>query len=440
MKNICRRDFLSLMAGSAVFGALSASLPGYANIINSNNGKKPNILILFTDDQRFDTIHTLGNKKIITPNMDSLVKKGVTFNNAYIMGSMLAAVCAPSRGMLMTGRTLFHCPNCASWRTINTIPFTDEGKEIISFPELFRQAGYTTFATGKQHNGRKLLAKGFTSGDKIFFGGMSDHLKVPVYDFDPTGKYPKEKQYFGEKFSSELFSDAAVRFLRGYKEDNPFLMYVSYTAPHDPRTAPKKYAGMYNPSDMELPENFLPKHPFDNGEMTIRDEKLAPWPRTPDIVREHIAAYYAMITHLDEQIGRVLRTLEETGHADNTIIILAGDNGLAVGQHGLLGKQNLYEHSTHVPLIMCGPNLPQGEQYNDFCYLLDIFPTLCDLSELPVPETVEGKSLVPVITGKKKRSRDSIFTAYKNFQRSVRDGRYKLIKYTVDGEKRTQLF
>jgi len=147
-----------------------------------------------------------------------------------------------------------------------------------------------------------------------------------------------------------------------------------------------------------------------------------------------------MITHLDDQIGRVLKALEESGQVDNTIIIFAGDNGLAVGQHGLLGKQNLYEHSVRVPLIIGGPNLPQGEKCDALCYLLDIFPTICELVDIPLPETVEGKSLVPLITGEKKKIRDYVFGAYKNFQRMVSDGHWKLILYNVEGKQTTQLF
>jgi arylsulfatase A-like enzyme len=265
-------------------------------------------------------------------------------------------------------------------------------------------------------------------------------LKVPVHDFDPTGKYPREGRYTGEKFSSELFSDGAIAFLREYKGDKPFFVYVSYTAPHDPRMAPEKYAEMYDPNRIPLPKSFMPEHPFDNGEMKVRDEKLAPWPRTPEIVRRHIADYYAMITHLDDQIGRVVKALKATGHAHDTIIVFAADNGLAVGRHGLMGKQNLYEHSVRVPLIISGPSLPQGKQCRALCYLYDIFPTICELTGIPVPETVEGKSLVPLMREEKQELRGSIFCAYRDVQRMARGERYKLIEYLVGGTRKTQLF
>lgn len=308
-------------------------------------------------------------------------------------------------------------------------------------PEIFRKAGYDTFATGKQHNGKKAFARSFTHGGKIFFGGMSEHYKVPVRDFDPSGEYPNEKTYSDEgTHSSELFADTAVDFLDRRDGDKPFFMYVAFTAPHDPRDMPKQYLDMYDPDSLPIPKNFLPEHPFDNGELKVRDEALAPWPRTHEIVRKHLAAYYAMITHVDAQIGRILAKLRETGEEENTIIVFAGDNGLAVGRHGLFGKQNLYEHSVHVPLIFAGPGLPEGERRHALCYLNDIFPTLCDMAGLTIPGTVESESLVPVITREQHNVRDAVFFAYKNFQRGVRSGRWKLIEYNVNGVRTTQLF
>ncbi len=431
MKDIHRREFINLLITGTSLSVLSGLASGCSEQPdNGNKNTPPNILFLFTDDQRFDTIRALGNKDIITPNMDSLVRGGVSFTHAHIMGSMSGAVCMPNRAMLMTGRTLFHLNGSG-----RNIP-----QEYVTLPEVLQKVGYTTFGTGKWHNGANAYARSFTNGGKIFFGGMSDHLQVPVHDFEPEGMYTKEKRYIGEKFSSELFTDAAVKFIREYEDDNPFFMYISYTAPHDPRMAPKKFKDMYNPDEIPLPKNFMPEHPFDNGELKIRDELLAPFPRTPDIVREHTAAYYAMITHLDEQIGRVLETLEEKGYADNTIIVFAGDNGLAVGQHGLLGKQNLYEHSVRVPLIISGPNMPRDKTCPALCYLLDIFPTICDLTGISTPQTVEGRSLLPIIRGEKENIYDSVFGAYKEFQRMVRDDRYKLIEYDANGVKNTQLF
>jgi arylsulfatase A-like enzyme len=391
---------------------------------------RPNILFLFTDDQRFDTIGALGNKQIITPNMDALVRTGTTFTNAYIMGSTSGAVCMPSRAMLMSGQNLFDLT-----RSGRTVP-----PEHSMLPEVLRRAGYVTFATGKWHNQRQPFARCFTAGANIFFGGMSDHYAVPVNDFDPTGEYPKESRPRRQgKHSSELFSDAAVDFLRNYKDDDPFLVYVSYTAPHDPRTAPKKYHDMYDPNKLTLPASFMPEHPFDNGQMRIRDEELAPWPRTPAEIRKHLADYYAMITHVDAQIGRVLNALRETGHADNTIIVFSADNGLAVGRHGLLGKQNLYEHSVHVPLIICGPGIPKAKKRTGLCYIHDLYPTLCEIVNVPIPKSVRTASLLPMLN-RGKPVHSTLFFAYKDIQRGLRDDRYKLIEYSVKDARTTQLF
>ena len=429
MSDYTRRDLLKAVS----LGVTSLAMSGcdsMSQMIRSQ-GKRPNILFFFTDDQRFDTIGALGNEHIITPNMDWFVRNGTTFTNAYIMGSMSGAVCVPSRAMLMTGRTLFH--------------LEDTGKVIpenhIALPEVLQEAGYTTFHTGKWHQDPQAFARCFSAGAKVFFGGMSDHYKVPVRDFDPTGKYPKQKIYQDEgKHSSELFSDAAIEFLHSYRDDKPFFVYIAYTAPHDPRHMPEKYLDMYDPTRITLPKSFLPEHPFDNGDMKTRDEKLAGWPRTPEEVRKHIAAYYAMITHVDAQIGRVLAALKETGHAENTIIIFFGDNGLAVGRHGLMGKQNIYDHSVHVPLVICGPGIGKDQKRNAFCYLLDIYPTVCELIGVTIPSSVEGCSLAPIIGRPKRQIRDSLFFAYKDFQRGIRDERYKLIEYFVNGKRTTQLF
>ena len=424
-----RRGFLK--AVSLGVTSLTISTCNTMGQMMGSQRKRPNILFFFTDDQRFDTIGALGNEHIITPHMDYLVRNGTTFTNAYIMGSMFGAVCVPSRAMLMTGRTLFHLEGVG-----NVIP-----ESHVTLPEVLQKAGYITFHTGKWHQDAKALARCFSAGAKIFFGGMSDQYKVPVRDFDPTGKYPKEKIYYDEgKHSSELFSDAAIKFLRDYKDDKPFFVYIAYTAPHDPRHMPKEYLDMYDPQRIILPRNFLPEHPFDNGDMKIRDEKLAPWPRTPQEIRKHIAAYYAMITHVDAQIGRVLAVLKETGQTENTIIVFSGDNGLAVGQHGLMGKQNIYEHSVHVPLVICGPGIPRGQKRDAFCYLLDIYPTICELIGISIPSSVDGHSLVPIIRGQKQKIRDTLLFAYKDVQRGVRDERYKLIEYLVNGKRTTQLF
>ncbi len=412
------------------------------------NVERPNIIVLFTDDQRFDTINALGHSEVATPNLDALVRRGTAFTNAYIMGGSCGAVCMPSRAMLMTGRTLYHLSGQGQ-----RIP---EDHTLLG--ERLQAAGYTTFGTGKWHNGPQSYARSFTTGAEIFFGGMDDHWNVPACDFDPTGRYDNARPFIRDPFggnelghrhvdhikpgkhSSELFSDAAVDFLRHHDGKQPFFAYVAFMAPHDPRTMPSTYLEMYDPEAVALPDSFKPEHPFDNGELRVRDELLADFPRTPAEIRRHNAEYYAMITHLDAQIGRILKAVEKRGWSDNTLVVLAGDNGLAIGRHGLMGKQNLYDHSLHVPLVMCGPGVPQGETRDTLSSLIDIYPTLCDLSSLDTPETVEGRSLAPVLQDSSARVRETLLFAYRGFQRAVQDSRHKLIEYVVKGERTTQLF
>jgi len=429
MKKQDRRTFIKSLAAGTAVAAFSGSIP--VSCRGPKGKKQPNILFLFTDDQRFDTIGCLYGNQVITPNIDRLVRQGMAFTRAHIMGGTHGAVCMPSRAMLLCGRTLFHLEKQGAY-----IP-----KTHIILPEYLRQNGYKTFGTGKWHNGKKAFARCFDGGGKILFGGMSSHTDLPVYDFDPRGEYSREKQYRENTFSSELFSNEAVRFLEEYDSDEPFFLYVSYTAPHDPRMAPEEFTAMYNAEKIPLPENFMPEHPFDNGELDIRDENLAPHPRTPEVIREHIAGYYAMISHLDFFIGRVLEALERSGKADDTIIIFTGDNGLAVGQHGLLGKQNLYDHSVRVPLIFSGPGIPQNKTTEALCYLSDIYPTLCDFLGIPAPSSVAGSSLKDIIEGKAEKVRDRVFLAYRHLQRGLRTAdNWKLIKYNVQGIETTQLY
>ncbi len=422
-----RRDILR----AAGLGAAALALPAAPR-------KRPNFLFLFTDDQRFSTLNALNNPAVRTPNMDRMLRRGVTFTHAFTQGGLVGAICMPSRAQLMTGQTLFHVH--ASIVAPASVP-DSEKRPFVTFPEGLRKAGYTTFGTGKWHNGPAIYNRSFSHGENIFFGGMSNHLKVPVNDYDPSGRYPKEKLRIGEKFSSVLFADSAIKFLNGRKGNHdPFLTYVAFTAPHDPRMAPKEYTDLYLPDKVELPKNFLPDHPFDNGDLRLRDEELAPHPRTPQIVREHIAAYYAMITEVDAEIGRVLNALEASGHADDTYVIFAADNGLAVGQHGLLGKQNCYDHSLRVPMVVSGPNIPQGAKCSSMCHLMDLCPTIFELSGVRVPTTVEARSLRPLLRDQKGKHRDSVVFAYRHFQRGIRTDRWKLVVFNVGGKRTTQLF
>jgi arylsulfatase A-like enzyme len=406
---------------------------------------RPNVLFFLTDDQRFDTLRALGNKQIHTPHLDALVASGTTFTHAHIPGGSHGAVCMPSRAMLHTGRTLHHLEG--------------EGQSIpdnhTTMGECFRAAGYETFGTGKWHNGRASYARSFSCGDEIFFGGMSDHWNVPAYRFDPAGRYetkcPATKDAWHSNelefrecdhvhaglHSTDLFVDTAIEYVRGRDRSRPFFAYVSLMAPHDPRTMPERFRALYDPDALPLPENFLAGHPIDTGHLRGRDETLAGFPRDPAEIRRHIAEYYAMITHLDEGLGRLLATLQDQGELENTIIAFTGDNGLALGQHGLMGKQSSYDHSVRVPLIFSGPGIPRGERRDALVYLLDIFPTLCEMTGIDIPASVEGCSLAPCVMTAGRTVRNRLYLAFEKTVRGVTDGQWKLIEYACGA---TQLF
>jgi arylsulfatase A-like enzyme len=227
---------------------------------------------------------------------------------------------------------------------------------------------------------------------------------------------------------SNRFADAAVTFIRR-KPKKPFFLHVNFTAPHDPLLLPPGYEKMYDPTKMPLPANYLPRHPFDHGNARGRDEVLLPFPRTKKDVREEIAAYYAVISHLDAAIGRILAALEETGQAKETVVIFSSDHGVAIGSHGLRGKQNMYEHTIGVPLIFRGPGIPHGARRDAQVYLRDLFPTTCELAGIEIPKAVEGKSLVGVIRGKEKGVYPQVFGYFKDVQRMIRTDRFKLIHY-----------
>lgn len=380
---------------------------------------RPNVLFLFSDDQRADTIAALGNAHLKTPHLDRLVKDGTAFTRAYCMGSNQGAVCVPSRAMLMSGRTLYRVH--------------EQLKGVPTWPESFATAGYRTYMTGKWHNGAPSALRVFQEGEAVFLGGMGDPDAIPVQDMaapEPGGPRRFVNKRTVEKHCVELFADKAVEFLQAQQQAaQPWLCYVSFNAPHDPRKAPAEWHERTNASKPPVPENFLPVHPFNNGEMTVRDEKLAPWPRTEAVIKQELADYYAAIMFMDAQIGRILEALRATGQDEKTIIVFTSDHGLALGSHGLMGKQSLYDHSMHSPLIVAGPGVPKGEKRDALCYLLDVYPTLGELAGVAKPEGSEGLSLVPLLKGAETTRRQAIMTGYRNVQRAVRDDQWKLIVY-----------
>ncbi len=436
-----RREFLRNTCAAATGLAVSP----YAAYTQSN--EKPNFLFLFTDDQTFRSIGALNNPAVKTPNVDRLVRNGITFTHCFNQGSWTGAVCVASRAMLNTGRYIYHAR-----RDIGNHR-NDEGPKVPLWGETLGKAGYDTFMTGKWHNGDITLQKSFKNvgphGGGMFpstpSGEEAYYRPAPGNDWSPSDKslsgHWRETDDGEIVHSSRLWADAAVDYLdnNAANSDDPFFMYVSFHAPHDPRQAPQKFIDMYPLDEIDIPPNYLPEHPFEQGSRyTLRDEILAPFPRTEHAVKVHLQEYYAIISHADYQIGRILEALERSGKADNTIVIFSADHGLAVGQHGLMGKQNQYEHSIRTPLILCGPGMEKGRQIDEMVYLHSLFATTCDLAGIDTPDTVDFPSLMPVIKGEKDKLHDAIYGSYTDHQRMIRTEQYKLIRYPK--ADRTQLF
>ena len=391
----------------------------------STAAERPSVLLIYADDQRADTIGAYGNPHIRTPNLDRLTEEGQSFRRTYCMGSNNGAVCVPSRAMLLTGRSLFHVSEKL-----------DQGEPLM--PRVFSDAGYRTFFTGKWHNGygkdaENALSRAFDTGDAIYLGGMGDHLALPLVTLR-NGR--AENRRVAGRYSTELFTEAATGFLeRSRGSSDPFFLYVAMTAPHDPRQPPQGYGERFADSPPPLPPNFLPQHPFDNGSLVLRDENLAAWPRDPAVIREQLGQYYAMIEHLDAHVGRLV---ESARRADpNVIVVYAADHGLALGSHGLLGKQSVYEHSMRAPLIFAGPGIEAGENER-LTYLFDIFPTLAELCGVPLPPGVDGVSQALVLAGEDAPARDALYLSYKGQQKAAVTDEWKLIRYPEVGVE--QLF
>lgn len=392
---------------------------------------KPNILFIFADDQAYETVGAYGLTDIETPHLDRLVDQGMTFTDCYNQGSWSGAVCVASRCMLNTGRFL--------WRANEVYGKTEQERQAGRFwSEYMKGAGYETYFTGKWHV-RADANKAFDVARNVR-GGMPNQTKEG-YNRPLPGKpdpwSPTDPKFGGfwkgGKHWSEVVGDDAVDFLTlAKKSDKPFFMYIAFNAPHDPRQAPKEYVDKYPLKRIKVPASFLPEYPFKDSigcSARLRDEKLGPFPRTEHAVKVHRQEYYAIITHMDAQVGRILDALEKSGMADNTYVFFSADHGLGVGHHGLFGKQNLYDHSVRVPFMIKGPGVPKGKKTDTPIYLQDVMPTSLELAGVKKPGHVQFKSLMPLVRGEKTRPYDAIYGAYLGVQRSVKQNGYKLILY-----------
>ncbi len=438
--------------------ASSAFAPQLLSAKGVESKERPDVLFIFIDDLTFNGLNALGDKEIISPNMDKLVNSGVKFVNNYNMGGWNGAISQASRTQLITGMTIWN-----AYKQQEDNKFADIKAKRTLWPQVMSDAGYQTYHTGKWHMSHVSPGQIFDKVEGLSGGMMKDYyvFKAPTNGVpntylgyerplsrDDNSWQPWDKSNGGYwKEDGEHWSVKQANFLINYMEANkdsekPLFMSIAFNAPHDPRQSPKEFVDMYDIDKIKIPKSFQPEHPdmeLMGCGKTLRDEELAPWPRTEYAVQKHRQEYYALITHLDVQIGRIMEELQKTGRADNTLIVFSADNGLAIGKHGLWGKQNMYEHSLKVPLVFSGLDLPKGETRKQLTYMQDLVPTVLEIAGIEKPSNMDFVSELNVVKdGKQPSNHEAIYGGYLDVQRMVRNERYKL--FMIPKAKSVMLF
>jgi arylsulfatase A-like enzyme len=419
--------------------------------------KPPNVLFLIVDDASVRSVGATGGSFAQTPNIDALAARGVVVDNAYHQGAFSGAICTVSRAMILTGRTVWSVtPGKRNYGGTGNLNTAD-----ILMPELFRQHGYQTFFAGKWHNGNKAISRSFDHADAIAggmlpynaadHGGARDpaitlgHLNPKLRKLNAaSGKF---ESFTADGWSTDVYFDCAEDYLTEQRDqDKPFFLYLSTSAPHDPRHAPDAFLDLFDVQNIALPINHQNSHTFDTGDLRVRDEMVYPPPHDATQVRREMEIYLAMMAHIDQRVGRLMTLLEKQGELENTLIVFVSDHGLSMGEMGLMGKQNLYEASWRVPMIWAGPGIDQGTRSSKFAYLHGVFPTLCELLDLPTPTHAKPFSVASMLAadGEGAAELTEVFGVYtpnagsKRGIRAIRQGDWKLIHYLHND--RTQLF
>ncbi|MBX7122017.1 MAG: sulfatase-like hydrolase/transferase [Opitutaceae bacterium] len=393
--------------------------------------KRPNILYIVADDMRQDTIAALGNPVIETPALDGLVRKGTVLSQA----NCAYPVCVPSRTEMLTGR-------------IFASAIDPHKNQPPTLAERLREAGYETWHVGKWHIAGKPVTRGFVESRGLFMRSAVNPTPPLTYDRhgrpitgyrgcvfqdDDGNEFPELGVGLTPNIS-ERFAEAAIELLRR-KTEKPFFLHLNFTSPHDPRLVPAGYENRYPPGSVPLPENFQATPAIN---LKTRDEMLLPRPLDRADMEEELAVYYAQITHMDAQIGRVLEALRASGRERETIIVFVSDHGLALGSHGLLGKQNLYDHTLLVPCILAGPGISSGATAKAQVYLRDVSATLLDLCGLTIPQGWDAVSFKSLLSGETTEVHPYLVGYYLDESRSIRTSEWKLITFPRSGL--TQLF
>ena len=421
------------------------------NTINAQD-KKPNVLLICVDDLR-NNLGVYGDEQAITPNIDSFAEGAVTFLNHQVQ----YAVCGPSRAALATSLM----PEETG--VIGFKPIRGKLKNVIFLPEYFKNNGYTTAAAGKIHDPRTVGNK--IAGSKKLEKGDDDPASWSInYDLPKVGVKPKGKSMSAEDKPDEMFTDGMIR-LEGIalmeqlaKKDKPFFLGIGFKKPHEPFVAPKKYWDLYNNTKFEVAKNqkaplgrddlktYLPHGKDVKENASLNNGKLS-----DDFQIELIKGYYACTSFVDAQIGMVLDKLEDLGLADNTIVVIWGDHGLFLGEHGRWNKHSNLEVPSASPLIIYDPRIKttRGKTLTPVS-TVDIYPTLCELAGIPIPEqpqnnktnigrVLKGRSLKPILNDITADVKIGAITLYRG-QRGLgygyrTKGKYRYIEWYKQGKE-----
>ena len=402
--------------------------------------RAPNVLFIAIDDLR-PQLACYGQKQMHTPNFDALAKRSVLFDRAYCM----VPTCGASRASLMTGMR----PSPA--RFISYTARADrETPDAVTLNTIFKRSGYTTISLGKVFHFVDDNESGWS--ESPWRSKLDDYHNAPLQESaiaEHRRKYPNRKKVRGMPYESFEASDSqyrdhettskAIEYLERFsRSEKPFFLAVGFNKPHLPFCAPKRYWDLYQPDDIQLPLNDAPPAGAPLGAVHASGELRAYATIPPsgavsvETARSLIHGYYACVSFVDAQLGRIMKHLDESGLADNTIIVLWGDHGWQLGEHGMWNKHSCFETSMHAPLMIAAPGFARAMRCSSLTEFIDIYPTLCDLSGIAVPTQVQGVSLRPWLEDP---SHDGKSQAVGRFQSgdTVRSDRYRYTEYRGEG-------
>lgn len=435
MTGITRRQLLGAGFAAGAY-ALARGIPTMAADVQ----RKLNVLFIAVDDLRPE-IGCYGVPVIKTPNLDALAARGTLFNRCYCQ----VALCCPSRSSLLTGRR----PDATGVYDNNT-HFRKQLADVVTLPQHFKNQGYHVQGLSKIYHGGKEDEKSWSvphwKPSAPQYG--ADTEKTRVLDEDsgkrvgPAWDAPDVPDNY---FADGMTADKAIEVLQEIK-DKPFFLAVGFLKPHLPFVAPKKYYDLYSPKDLKLADNPYP--PKDGPAYAVHQwEGLRAYkdiPKTGPVsdekARELIHGYYAATSYTDAQIGRVIAELDRLGLRDNTVIVVFGDHGWHLGDHGLWTKMTNFEVATRSPLIISAPGQKNpGAKTDALSEFVDIYPTLCDLAGVPMSEGLEGTSLARVMSDPKRAWKKAAFSQYSRGKgmmgRSIRTDRYRYTEWAVQGQE-----